>query len=687
MRVASGRVMSEVVANSASLVGQCLAGKFELEHCIGNGTAGDTYRAKHVELQRCLVVKVFHGDVRDYAQKRRRFEFEAGKLAELSHPNTPAVRGFGVHEGRRYVVREWLEGQTLANRLEDGPLSPEAAMSIARQLLAALAAAQAVNLPHRNLHPSNVFLESRKHGGERVKLLDFSPASRAGRQDPTPYTPPEQRAGERLDARSDVFAVGVMVGAMLRSANQGGAGAARMSTNTSAPHPASTGAVGAAHLTGDGHTTQSALASAAVVAVLSTSASGSAAPTEPVTDSVFTSSPAIDPARVDSALVSAFETAFAPPVVTATRPETAATLETETPLQRWIRRATAPERHERFENAAEMLRELVDHVPRAMRTTSEQARKAQRAPLPSPQPSPASSAPTQPESSRTTPLPLAKTLPPPSPPEPRGETSLPEVSPIALHSAVEPGTTQLTAATAIGAFTFAAVVIFVMPGEHGRASRVTPQPRPRAAAPAQINPEARIEAAKRPEPLIPIALGTIELGSNASSTSPQPSAAAPAPASSLKPKLGKGAPPRDPWLDPMPKELQKLRASAAGGAVGDKATIETLRLYNREHPNDTRGFLVTARFYLNRFWRSDGVLQLAAALERDPTVRGAPEILPALLEVVAEGKGTGTAEALIEKVYGTGAVPAIDQALDRVKTQSAALRLSTLSERLLARAQ
>jgi serine/threonine protein kinase len=216
-----------------SLVGQCLAERFELEQCIGNGTAGDTYRAKHREQQRSVVVKVFHGDVRDHALRRQRFELEAGRLAELSHPNTPEVLGFGVHDGRGYIVREWLEGETLAKRLEAGPLSPEAAMSIARQLLAALAAAQSASLSHRNLHPGNVFLESRKRGGQRVKLLDFALAWRAARTDSTRYTPPEQRAGGLLDARSDVFAVGVLVDAMLRQAGcalTGGAGTSATTT-------------------------------------------------------------------------------------------------------------------------------------------------------------------------------------------------------------------------------------------------------------------------------------------------------------------------------------------------------------------------------------------------------------------------------------------------------------------------
>ncbi|HET6333498.1 MAG TPA: protein kinase [Polyangiales bacterium] len=700
MRVASARVMSEVVADPASLVGQCLAERYDLEQWVGRGATGATYRGKHVEQQRTVVVKVFGGDVRDDLLRQRRFELETSKLAGLSHPNAPAVLGFGVHHGLRFVVREWLEGETLAKRLEAGPLELEAAMSIARQLLAALAAGRGAKLLHRNLHPNNVFLESRTSGGERVKLLDFAPAPRTPIKSTSPFLPPELAAGELLDARSDVFAVGALVAAMVRPAS-----VPPVRPSQPAVHPPS-----------DAYGAQG-LASAAVVAVLSTTAPGTAAATQPVAVTSFVSSSARDSAvsaeavgapessasddndristdvdvsgrsAADTArpdLVSAFDEAFAPPVVAPAPAAGAASAEPETPLQRWIRRATAETRSERFDDAADMLRELVDRFPRDPRVARSEAPRQQPTLVPGPV------APTDesPEdvmagsAARTAPLPVAKSLlPPPSPPGANpSATQLPEASPIALHSKVEPGTTQLTAATAVGAFAFAAVVMLVMPGELGRANR----PVPAINAPAPVAIEPQVETPKTPEPLAPIPLSAIA-AAPASAVVPPPPAATGTPLPT-KPKVGKNAPARDPWHDPIPKDLQRLRARALSGSAGDKATLEALRLYNREHATDARGYLVTARFYLNRMWRTDGVGQYAAALERDPTVRGAPEMLPALLECVTEGKAAVPAETLIEKTWGNGAVPAIDQMLDRVKTQSAALRLSTLSEKLLARA-
>lgn len=702
MRVASARVMSEVVADPASLVGQCLAERYELEQCIGRGATGATYRGKHVEQQRTVVVKVFGGDVRDDLLRQRRFELETSKLAGLSHPNAPAVLGFGVHHGLRFVVREWLEGETLAKRLEAGPLELEAAMSIARQLLAALAAGHGAKLLHRNLHPNNVFLESRTSGGERVKLLDFAPAPRTPIKSTSPFIPPERAAGELLDAKSDVFAVGALVAAMVRPANV-------PPVRPSQP---------AVHAPSDAYGAQG-LASAAVVAVLSTTAPGTAAATQPVAVTSFVSSSARDSsvsaepvgelessahepddrdristdvdvsvaarAAADTSrpdLVSAFDESFAAPVVGAAPATGAASAEPESLLQRWIRRATAEARSDRFDDAADMLRELVDRFPRDPRVArSEAPKQPTLVPHTAARSDESHADAAAGPAARTAPLPVAKSLLPPPPPPGANPsaTQLPEASPIALHSTVEPGTTQLTAATAVGAFAFAAIVMLVMPGELGRANRpvVTINP------PAPVAVEPRVEPAKPAEPLAPIPLSAIAAAPPAALPPPTAATGTPLP---VKPKVGKGAPARDPWHDPIPKDLQKLRARALSGSTGDKATVEALRLYNREHANDARGYLVTARFYMNRLWRTDSVGQYAAALERDPTVRGAPEVLPALLECVTEGKAAAPAEALIEKTWGNGAVPAIDQALDRVKTQSAALRLSTLSEKLLARA-
>src|SRR5262252_7882810 len=208
--------MSDSPVTRASLAGQRFAGRYELEQRLGSGATGDTYRAKHIEQGRGVVVKVLREDLRGDALRVSRFEWEAATLAGLSHPNTPAVLDFGVFEGRRYLVREWLEGESLAERLLRGPLPLEAALSIGRQLLAALASAHAAKLLHRNIRPSNVFLERRKHGRERVKLLDFTPLhlrpSSADTRGPSlAYPAPELQADEAPDAHSDVYAVGQLM--------------------------------------------------------------------------------------------------------------------------------------------------------------------------------------------------------------------------------------------------------------------------------------------------------------------------------------------------------------------------------------------------------------------------------------------------------------------------------------------
>jgi serine/threonine protein kinase len=722
--------MAEAVADSTSLVGQCFAERYELEARIGTGAAGETYRARHAEQPRKVVVKVFHDDVTNDAGRQRRFEMETSKLAALAHPSMPEILAFGVHGGRRFVVREWLEGETLADRLARGPLSLNTAMTIARQLLAALAAAHATQLIHRHVHPGNVFLEARKHGGARVKLLDFAPDAGVARKQATPYRAPEDGAGE-ASARSDVFSVGALVAAMLQAAN-------RAVSSAVEDRPAKPS---------EAHAAQGALASAAVVAVLSTAAPGSAAtaeaarPAERAPDqggqaaataaeatraSTKTPDSRIVPAGTrtatapganaqasikeralpTAAVVSAFETAFAPPVVASPEPTPAPAPESEHPLLRWIGRATSTDRFERFDDAADMLSELVDRLPRELRIAAEETSKIRRAPLPL-EPAQAAAADDsiadthnadfdevrsqfmlpKPHSPRMSPQLAATPAPPPSTAE-----ALPEVAPVALHGPGEPGMAQLTAATAIGAFAFAAIVIVVMPGELGLARRATTTPITLAAAPAApalpARAEPRREALTTPIAASPIPLSAIAPIASAPATKPRLPAAVPAPAAAKAPliKLKPMNEARDPWADPLPKELQRFRASALNGSPGDKAAFEELRGYNREHAKDARGYLITARFYLNRLWRSDAVGQYTAAIERDSSVRGAPEILPALLECVAEGKAAPAAEALIEKVYGTGAQPAIDRALDKAKSQTVAVRLSTLSEKLLAKA-
>jgi len=173
----------------------------------------------------------------------------------------------------------------------------------------------------------------------------------------------------------------------------------------------------------------------------------------------------------------------------------------------------------------------------------------------------------------------------------------------------------------------------------------------------------------------------------ASKTSPTPSAqpaSSPAlsardSAPSPRPKAGT----RDPWQDPVPTQLNGLLVQATSGGEGGEWTIRHLQEFNQTHPDDTRGHLLLARFYLNRLWRSDAVAQYALALQRDPSVRGTPDLLPILLDIVAQGRAAAPAQALIEKYWGRDALPEVDTALGRVTNPDAARRVHDLSARLI----
>jgi hypothetical protein len=139
---------------------------------------------------------------------------------------------------------------------------------------------------------------------------------------------------------------------------------------------------------------------------------------------------------------------------------------------------------------------------------------------------------------------------------------------------------------------------------------------------------------------------------------------------------------RDPWQDQLPAELKRAHMSAQNGSPGDEARIKALREYNRDHPDDVRGYLVIGQFYLNRLWRTDCVEEWSTALTRDPGARGAPEVLPALMDMIEQGKAPILAERLIMKAYGSEALDPIDLAFADVKNPAAAARLHALRLRI-----
>ena len=189
---------------------------------------GEVWRAEDIRLGREVALKVLRGDRQEDADLRARFEREARMVATLAHPNICTLFDVGEHDGRHYLVMEFLEGETLADRLGRNPLPVRDAVTIARQIAAALAAAHERGIIHRDLKPGNVMLTR-----AGAKLLDFGLARlhAASHQlddalDATatasvalpgalvgtlPYMAPEQVEGKPADARADMWAFGAVL--------------------------------------------------------------------------------------------------------------------------------------------------------------------------------------------------------------------------------------------------------------------------------------------------------------------------------------------------------------------------------------------------------------------------------------------------------------------------------------------
>ncbi len=198
---------------------------------MGTGGMGEVYAGIEIHNQRPVAVKVLPANMVDNEDSMRRFFREARITAALNHPNICRIYHFGTLENRRpYYVMELLDGEPLFARIErEGALPFLDAVEIVMQLLAGLRAAHRSGVLHRDIKPDNIFLHNRADGRQMVKLLDFGvskdlvPMMMTGEDTTqttgtgvvmgTPsYLSPEQAMGSRqLDARSDLFAVGVVL--------------------------------------------------------------------------------------------------------------------------------------------------------------------------------------------------------------------------------------------------------------------------------------------------------------------------------------------------------------------------------------------------------------------------------------------------------------------------------------------
>jgi len=212
--------------------GVVLAGRYRLGEAVGGGAYGSVFAAEHTVTRQQLAIKVLHGrdvDSEGYVEHVRRFYHEARITAALSHPNTVRVFDFGQSDGGAlFLVMERIRGRTLKQILDECRKAAELleiaeAVRIACGILDSLAEAHAAGLVHRDLKPANIMLAEIPTAQAVVKVMDFGVARR---QDSTltrpdqpmgtpAYMSPEQVCGGQVDARSDLYAVGVMLYEML----------------------------------------------------------------------------------------------------------------------------------------------------------------------------------------------------------------------------------------------------------------------------------------------------------------------------------------------------------------------------------------------------------------------------------------------------------------------------------------
>ena len=209
--------------------GSVLGGRYRLDAAIGGGSFGTVFRARHLELNRDVAVKILATSAGTDPEALARFRREGDSACRVQHPNAVAVFDFAVNPGGvAYLVMELLEGHSLEKELEErGPLQPVRCAEIVVPVCAALAAAHAAGVVHRDIKPSNVFLHRTKQG-ELPKVLDFGIAKLAagsaigqrltidGSLLGTPaYMAPERFRRGPYGSKSDVYSVGVMLYEML----------------------------------------------------------------------------------------------------------------------------------------------------------------------------------------------------------------------------------------------------------------------------------------------------------------------------------------------------------------------------------------------------------------------------------------------------------------------------------------
>jgi serine/threonine protein kinase len=213
-------------------VGQKI-GHYQILSTLGKGGMGEVYLAADTKLGRKVALKVLPVAFTQDPERLRRFEQEARATSALNHPNILTIFEIGEADGRHYIATEFIEGETLGQRIAVGPLKLGETLNIAEQITSALSAAHGAGIVHRDVKPDNIMIR----GDGIVKVLDFGLAKltqiqsgRSGPEDSTralvktrtgvvmgtfAYMSPEQARGLSLDARTDIWSLGVVIYQML----------------------------------------------------------------------------------------------------------------------------------------------------------------------------------------------------------------------------------------------------------------------------------------------------------------------------------------------------------------------------------------------------------------------------------------------------------------------------------------
>ncbi len=204
-----------------TVIGTLIGGRFRLEEKVGSGGMSSVYRAFDPTLERHVAIKMMHRDISDDADQLERFRREARAVAQLNHPHVVTVIDAGEDDGNPYIVFEYVEGETLKDRIRRlGRLPVAEAVAYAVEIGRALECAHSHMLVHRDVKPQNVLIDP----DGRAKVTDFGIARSLEAQGltatgrvlgTTDYVSPEQALGHEVTAQSDIYSLGIVLYEML----------------------------------------------------------------------------------------------------------------------------------------------------------------------------------------------------------------------------------------------------------------------------------------------------------------------------------------------------------------------------------------------------------------------------------------------------------------------------------------